>query len=305
MKQSWRPPAIAALGLGAVVLASGTGAAAVAALGTSSSHDGQIGMSAPATTAFPPAASREAALLKVRTILDPMVSDLHLGVPEAGSDRTGTWMYATVRAPATAGQAVPGMWEAELAQGALGELLPGKDASDIGGTIVGSTIMLDTGSGTAEQIGGGTGDVAPGQNFRAQATHQTDAQITGSIDATLARFGLTSLGIRVLRPLGPAPSVVAQVADPATLAGRWAELLQALNNGDYEGLYLELLSRSGSVLVRSYSALRMGANGVWFAPGMDDLLGITHPHIPPASPPSDGTPPIATATPPAPTPSIS
>jgi hypothetical protein len=236
---------------------------------------------APTTSPAATGATVAGSLAKVQAGLDPVFSKLSVGAPPAGpqSTKAGSWLYATVRASSSQnGTYLPELWQAQLAQGALDDELRSSNTSNTSSVISGSTILLDTGDGSAPtDLGGGAGDIAAGQVFGAQAEELSDAAIVASVKASLAAFPLTNVGVRVLHPLGPAVMVTATVSDPSKLAGAWGEISSAVKaNGEYEGTYVQINGPDGSPLARSASAMRIGAGTVWFAPGMDNELGIPH-----------------------------
>jgi len=168
-------------------------------------------------------------------------------------------------------------WQAELAIGAVGELerTDQKALSDI---LTESTITADL-PGSNVDLGNGHGFVAAGQNFAAQAANRSDRSIIQTLQAAAKKFDLSVVSTEILRPLGPAPSIVLQLnADTEKLDWNIDDLRTAFA-GDpiqYEGLYVELRSTDGTPLIATGMAYRTGIGGTWFAPGQDERFGANH-----------------------------
>jgi hypothetical protein len=210
----------------------------------------------------------------VLTRLDPgVIVSARLGQAPSAQDWQGRWLYATLNVPKVAdGLEIEPEWEADLAQGAVAEAVA--SGADLADAVVGSTFDARLPDGTTVPgIGGGAGEIATHQVF----SDATDAEITASLEATLRGYGLMPIQITVLRPLGPAPRVVAS-GDPAALAGSAERLRRALT-GDpvqYEGLYLELRDRSGAAYLRMSASYRTSAGRLWVRPGLGVDLGTAH-----------------------------
>ena len=229
-----------------------------------------------------PSVASDIAIQRVQQGLDPVVSKLVLGSPPVGAitNNDGLWLYATLTGVKgdENGQAIPLAWEADLAQGALADMLAGS-AKRLDDVIAGSSIQLDTGDGSMPvQIDGGAGAVAAGQIFGSQVAGLADDQIEADVTGTLKRFGLEANTIKVLHPLGPAVYIVATVTDISMLESKF-EALRAAIDGDpirYEGVYIQINDPLGSPMVRASTSYRSGAGRVWFAHGQDSVLGIGH-----------------------------
>lgn len=198
--------------------------------------------------------------------------------PGTGYDH-GEWLNAMIASPPTAAyeDLLPSIWEASLAQGAIADRIAGA-TSNLADVIVDSTISAQSPDGSTVPVAGGAGDITSHQVFAAQKLEMTDSAIANMTDSALATFKLTPINIAVLHPLGPAISVRAQVNDLDRLKGEFSDLLESINPNEatYEGVYLELEAGDGRPLVRVSQSLRTGVGQVWFAPGMDDFLGIMH-----------------------------
>jgi len=209
-----------------------------------------------------------------------VISSVALSAPPSRSGyTTGNWFRATIGAEGSSSpeHLLPYIWQASLAQGAIADRIAGA-RQNLANVIVDSTISIRSLDGTLRPVAGGAGDVSSHQLFAAQAENMSDRAIERSMGATLRSYGLTPVRIQVLHPLGPAVSVRAKVGTLGDMRGRFASLLNALNPGQssYEGLYLELDRDDGTPVVRASQSLRAGMGQVWFAPGMDRYLGITH-----------------------------
>lgn len=205
-------------------------------------------------------------------------ASLTVSPPEGRDSSAGLWMHATMNVESqAAGASIPAYWEACLAEGAIAERLAG-DASNLGEVLAGVHIQARYPDGSTAEQGGCGGDVAPGGLFAADAENMTDDEIVGSVKSALAEFGLTPNEIKVLHPLGPAVWVVASAASTDSIAGQFNAIQDAILGSPYryEGLYLEIRGQDGEPLVRAATAFRAGTGSVWFAPGMDNDLGIVH-----------------------------
>jgi hypothetical protein len=215
-----------------------------------------------------------------------LFAELRVGNPGCTDSCDGSWVFASVRlAPGevagVGGAALPSLWQADLAQGAIAERIAG-DAVDLRDVISGSDVTLRFDDGTTEDLGGGAGDIQPGQLFAAQATGESDSSIVADVQTALREYGLAPTTVRVLHPLGPAVYAQARVDDVSTIRGDWSAIQSAIL-GDpfrYEGLYLEIDGSDGHALARGATSYRSGSGMVWFEPGMDSVLGIAHGGVP-------------------------
>jgi hypothetical protein len=176
------------------------------------------------------------------------------------------------------GAAVSAQWEADLAQGAVADRIAVDGATDLADVIAGSSVTLELPDGTTEDLGGGAGDIRPGQLFADQDMNLGDADISQRVRGILDKFGLAAVEIRVLRPLGPAVYVVASADKASDLDGSYDAIRAAILDDPvrYEGLYLEVDLPDGTPIVRGAQALRSGAGTLWIAPGLDDAVGANH-----------------------------
>jgi len=219
--------------------------------------------------------------------LDPaVVVDMEVSTPPNrlfASKPTTQWLHATVNSTSATGADggdLRSLWEADLAQGAIAERLAA-DASDLSEVVSGSRISVRHSSGDVDEEQGSAGQVTPGQVFGAQRDGLTDeeirARITSALDALNLGGGFAVRSVDVLHPLGPAVAVTATVKDRSVLRDQAMPLLEAMGGSrEYEGGYLEIDDSTGAPLLRTYGDLRVGDSGVWFAPGIDDLMGIQH-----------------------------
>lgn len=227
-----------------------------------------------------PTEQPEAAVEETLRGLDPdVITDVRLGSPPDARPEGDQWFYATVRGDAISqGAAVSAQWEADLAQGAVAERIAGDNATDLASVIAGASVTLELPDGTRHDLGGGAGDISPGQLFADQAARTSDDDIAQRVMSTLAKFGITAVQIRVLRPFGPAVYVSAMVDKAGDLNGSFDTVRAALLDDPlrYEGLYLEIDLPDGTPLVRGAQAFQTGAGTVWIAPGLDDAVGANH-----------------------------
>jgi hypothetical protein len=194
------------------------------------------------------------------------------------SDEGAEQLDVTLRgAPDVDGSLTSTLWQADLAQGAIADRMAG-DQTNLADVVSDSGYVLSAPDGSFSNVGGGVGDVAAHQVFDAQASSVSDDAIINASNQTLSKFNVTPTTVRVIHPLGPALMVIGNVSSPDQLKDAFTRLSGALNGGgsEFEGWYLEIDGPKGEPLVRSSVAERAGIGRVWFAPGMDELMGIGH-----------------------------
>jgi hypothetical protein len=216
--------------------------------------------------AVPQAASLDEAIALTLAGLDSEAfAEARLGDAPGDQAHKGAWFYATL---ADADSPLPvSLWEGDLATGAVADRLA-KGADNLAEVVAGSSFYA---TGTREELGGGVGDVVPGQAFSAAGL--SDEAIIKSATDELAKAGLSATEVRVLRPLDAALLVRVKVADLAKTPVNLAELQQALMGSParFEGIYLEISTDIGPVAVSSLS-LRTGAGRQWIASGFENAV---------------------------------
>jgi hypothetical protein len=223
----------------------------------------------------------EALSSAVAAIGPTAVASATVGGPPAGppqQNRAGMpWLYESVRVPSLEnGEQILPLWEADLIEGATVER--SGSSADIYDDFGGATFeaVLPDGT-TVTNVASGLGDIARGQQFADSA--KSEAQIESEAHASLQRFGLSAVSVRVLHALGDAVSVIATTTDPVHAAENLGPIINTLF-GDppgYEGYYLEIRDSAGNAIVRTSAAFLTGAGRLWVAPAyQDDLVGIRH-----------------------------
>lgn len=203
-------------------------------------------------------------------------TDAHFGPPpEGGGAPTATWLYLTV--PDIGGPETESLftWQADLLAGAI--------ADRIGGSapLAGMTLSESSAAGQPVQLtGGALGAVVREQYFPLQDS--SDAVITQHVQDVLTGYQLRPLEIEILRPLGAAVLIRAEAPTKEQLQGISTALLSDLGGTPavLEGVYVELSLPSGEVVFVSGGSKRVGGGFVRFAPGYDELMGITHGSLP-------------------------
>jgi hypothetical protein len=200
------------------------------------------------------------------------VASARIGTAPPAAERADLpWLYATVRVPAMQqGLDVEPLWEADLVEGAVADSA-GTSAnirSDFGGSTFDA--VLPDGSKISD-AGGGLGDVVRGQAFSAASS----GAVQSSIVRLLHNAGLTPRSVKVLRPDGPAPAVVASTTDVASAARNFVQHVKTLFGSPpvYEGYYLELRDADGNAFVRASASFRTGAGRFWVDPRWANLVG--------------------------------
>jgi hypothetical protein len=147
-------------------------------------------------------------------------------------------------------------WEADLLVGAIAE----QSATDPDMSLSFGRITYDAelpGGGIEHGFRGAMGVIRRGQTF----TTISDAEIRAHVLAVLSGRGLKLVQLRVFRPLGPAPAVVAVASRPYD----FQELQDALFKKPYffEGFYLEIRDSDGVPLKKSSASFRTGSGRAW------------------------------------------
>lgn len=201
--------------------------------------------------------------------------DVYVGTSPNTWDRQGPWFHARLT-PEEGSPAIPvGLWEADLAQGAIAERLANGEPN-LANVIVGSTISADRAADVSEPEWGGSGDVQAGQAFSARS--RADSELIKSALETLERFPLANTQVRVLHALDPALMVTADVKTPKDIDGIVSAIREGLlgNPSAFEGLYLRIDAPDVGPLVISSVAYRSGVGRLWIAPGFDEFVDIPH-----------------------------
>lgn len=228
-------------------------------------------------------------IAKVQSGLDrTVINSLRLASPPGDINRAGLWMYGTAFvADSPEDSSVLPFWEANLAQGAIADLVASRDASNLANVVAGSTVIMADGPRKGEALPTDASDISPGQVFKAQDGGWSDEEIAAQVETVGASFGLRT-DTRVLHPLGPAPLVVATAINLDLFNGGFDEVMSAIQGqGNYEGIFLRVQLPNGQVIAEASRSYRTGGGGLWFADGYDEVLGITHFGVPRLPTPSE------------------
>lgn len=199
--------------------------------------------------------------------------------PESALDPTLPWVDVYIDGPATDGDghSVALTWKASLVQGAMADLMRTHEIAT-NHVLGGSRVFVRNSEGQVRELDGGGGFVAAGQVFAAQQDGRDETTIATSVSTAVGRFGLVPKSIEVLRPFGPAVSVVATL--PADVPVDWTidDLRAAITDTPiaYEGVSITILDVNGRPLLVSGVAYRTGLGGLWFAEGQDTRFGALH-----------------------------
>jgi hypothetical protein len=185
--------------------------------------------------------------------------------PGTSSDRANLpWLHERIRVTSLdAGAPIEALWEGDLLEGAVVEgFATTRNARE---ALGGATFDLEFPSGDLlANHDGGLGDVAVGQEF----SHESGAAVKAAIQSALRRYALAPVSITVLRPLGPAPAVIASAADPRAVAEQYTRIVEALFGAppSYEGYYIDLRDPSGASFITASASFRTGAGRCWIDP---------------------------------------
>lgn len=219
------------------------------------------------------------AISKVMSALDASAIDTMEIAAGPKDSRVGPWFYATLNCPSVDnGGCIPALWEADLAQGSIAELINSSEAN-LANVVVGATVQVRLPDNSIDITGGDQGDVAARQQFTAGT--DSDADIISRAAATIRADGLDVTTIRVLRPLGAALYVVATVPADSSDSGSYASLgaLKIDLLGDparFDGIYVQMNTADGDVIGRITVAERSGHGRLWFNPRYESLVGVPH-----------------------------
>jgi hypothetical protein len=180
---------------------------------------------------------------------------------------------------------VPDVWLADLAVGALAELVHSDQ------TVANDLISSATATGPGK--GGdpvttdlGVGAVRLGQLFGSPS----DSTLAAHVADVAERHGLEVSDLQILYPLESTLRVTFVVPTGATIDWTIEELRTALvgQSPDVEGVLIELDDADGRPLLQSGVAYRTGGGGLWFAPGQDERFGAVHGGTPGTQPETIG-----------------
>lgn len=177
-----------------------------------------------------------------------------------------TWVRTYIKD--AAGDTVHGEWLASLVAGAVAELMR-TNQSSLDQVIQGGDFVHTGPHGTqvTEQLG-------MGQAAQEYFDSPSDPDLRDRVDQVAQHFGLTVASVRVLHPLDSALDV-RLVVPPGHVSWTMGDLDRELMGSpvDIEGLYVELDSPSGRVLLQAGYQERL-AGGGWSGEG--DRFGIQH-----------------------------
>jgi hypothetical protein len=269
------------VGLVAVLVAAG-GAATAAAL-EAGPDTANKGPSSPTTYAptvaqtAPPASNISAALARLPWVAKTL-TDVTLGQappdvdPGPNANTGGQWLYATVAADSS--DEFESTWKADLAQGALAEVMAPPGTADLSDVIRGGSVTLTGDDGKPSTVLLGAGSTAPGQEFG--AADESDATIEAEVDAVLAQYDLTPASVQVIHPLGPAIAVVATAQTVEAIGPKFQQLEMSLSGSpaNYEGLYIRIELPTGETVAQASAAFRTGGSRLSVDPADDAAFGL-------------------------------
>ncbi len=206
------------------------------------------------------------------------VHTITLGSSSSTSGITGTGApWLTVGVEGVDPNSTESYWLGALAQGAVADLMrsgaPTTQAVIGGGQVVG----LDN-SGRQVSSVLGSGYVAGGQQFASPS----DVVLRAHIYDVASKFGLEVRTLTLVHPLNSAILVSFTIPDSATVSWTIDELRAALEGSPktLEGVFIQLYSPSGELLLSAGVAYRSGLGDLSFAPGQDARFGAVHGHLP-------------------------
>jgi hypothetical protein len=208
------------------------------------------------------------------------IASARLAGPPAGAG--GPYLYVVAIVPSADGRyMVRPEWETVTIVGDAAELAT--TTTSLGDAIEGFALYLQTPdcqyvSESAVRIGSG----AAGQIFAATGD-QSDVDFA---TAVLEKYGVTPVSIELLDGVSPVLVVTASIPDAQAMNGNFTRMSMELEGTPprFASMYLRLQTTAGEDLAVSAGSSRIASGGVWFEPGLDDVLGIVHGCVaPPAS----------------------
>ena len=203
-----------------------------------------------------------------------------LGGPP-GPDAFGPWLYILATVASDNGRdMVRPQWEAITIMGDAAELAA--TYKQLGDAIEGFELYLQTPdcqyvSETATRIG----PRAVGQVFAATGD-QSDVDFAKGV---LVKYGVTPVSVETLHGVSPVLTVTASIADATAMNGNLTQMYVDLEGTPprFESVYMRLQTTAGEDLAVSGGSARIASGGVWFQPGLDAVLGISHGCVMPPS----------------------
>lgn len=224
-----------------------------------------------------PGLSAEAAIAEVLpSVSQSMINTVTLGANPPGR-RIGPWLYFSINCDVQEnGGCLHSLWEADVVQGAVAELMRSSQ-SNLANVITGSTTIASLADGQSVDFGGDQGDVAAGQQFT--AAQNSDATVEQAISGVCAANDVSVLSEQILHPLGDALDLQLQFSSSALNNGvtiRQIETEIEKKVGTFEAIYVEAALADGTTVARAAKDLRSGIGRQWADPAYAYLTGYPH-----------------------------
>lgn len=162
-------------------------------------------------------------------------------------------------------------WQADIVQGVVAEAFANQGLPP----IAGSTFTGELPSGQTVDIGGGMGNIQPGQSY----SSDDDSAITQRITDLLPQWNLTLSSIHILHAGQPAPAVFVTTNDPNAAAAAATPIVRTLFGQDpplYEGYYFQVNDTKGNLVLLQSAAFRDGAGQGWADPSVAASSSLNH-----------------------------
>lgn len=195
---------------------------------------------------------------------------------EASADSVATGPWVSIRVDSDKGDDLYPVWLGGLVRGAVADRM--RDDEETTADVIGGGQVEDTDeSGAPVTVPLGTGSIIGGQVFRSPS----DDDLKARVEAVAKRFGLKLISVEVMHPLASAISVKFALPEEGELTWTIDDLRAAVAGSplSVEGVFIEIDSPSGKLLIRTSSSYRTAEGGLSFAPGQDDRFGAVHGHL--------------------------
>jgi hypothetical protein len=211
----------------------------------------------------------------IRQVLEGMVGtpvrSATLVEPPGDSDAGPRWVAVELDGGSAAGPRA--FWLGSLVEGAVADLMRTSEKTTsevVGGAVVTGDVI----DGAATQRSLGIGAVGGGQIFDSP----DDETVRTHVAEIGKRFGIEVASLSLLHPLSTAIEVTFVVPDGVEIDWTLDDLLDALSASHtaLEGMFVQLVSPTGAVMLTCSTADRVGAGQLKFAPGQDERFGAVH-----------------------------
>lgn len=184
----------------------------------------------------------------------------------------GTSVALQVPTGGTIAENIRAAWQADLVEGVIAEAFAASGMPQ----VTGSAITGELPNGKAIDLGGGMGDILPGQSY----SSDDDGTIGQRLTSLLPQWNLNLVSVDVLHVGQPAPAITVSTSSPNATAAAAAAIINKLfwaqGNAIYEGYFFQVNNMNGDPLLVQSAAFRTGAGDEWVDPSLGDSSSLAH-----------------------------